>query len=212
MQSRASVLIVEDHFMFGEALAGMLRESGELEVVGIAVTGPQAISKARERQPAAVILDFHIPGTTGEELIGRITEASPASKIVVLTSDSSEAAVAKAVTAGAAAYLLKDRAVDDIMRTLRTVLAGRPALTEEQLAVTTRATTGRPGESLTIRETEVINLLARGRDPAGIAQDLSLSIHTVRTHLQNAFSKLGARSQIEAVAIARDRGLLGTGR
>ena len=189
-----SVAIVDDHFLFAEALAGAVREIGGHEVAGIAVTGAQAVSLCRERQPDIVLLDLHLPGYKGEELIARVRSAAPRAKVIIVTSDTTEASLARAMQAGASAYITKDRAIDDVVRALReaaTQLGPREA---------------RP--ALTDRELEILRYLDRGRDPKAIAAELGLSVHTVRTHLQNAFEKLGARSQIEALSLARQRSLL----
>lgn len=189
-----SVAIVDDHFLFAEALAGAVREVGGYEVAGIAVTGAQALSLCRERQPDVVLLDLHLPGYKGEELIERVRSAAPRAKVIVVTSDTTEASLARAMQAGASVYITKDRAIDDVVRALRDATMdlapreARPALSE--------------------RELEILRLLDSGKDPKTIATELGLSVHTVRTHLQNAFGKLGARSQIEALSLARQRSLL----
>ena len=207
MRAPIKVEIVEDHFMFAEAIASVIREAGGYEVVGIAVTGPQALAMAQEKRPDVVLLDYHLPGYTGEQLIERIRAVHPAARIVVLTSDTSEASLAKAIPAGAMGYLTKDKALDDILSTVQMVAEGRSALTEEQKSVSARRTGGE-AETLTPREIEIIRLLARGKDTGAIATELSISANTVRTHVQNAFAKLGAHSALEAVAMATDRRLV----
>jgi DNA-binding NarL/FixJ family response regulator len=207
MRDPVRVEVVEDHFMFAEAIASVLREAGDFEIVGIAVTGPQAVAMAQQEQPDIVLLDFHLPGYTGDQLMERIGKVCPRARVVVLTSDTSESSLARAVPAGAMGYVTKDKALDDILQIVRTVAAGESALTDQQRSVSSRHTGGE-GETLTAREIEIVRLLARGKDTGTIAQELSISANTVRTHVQNAFSKLGAHSALEAVALATERGLL----
>jgi DNA-binding NarL/FixJ family response regulator len=187
-----SVAIVDDHFLFAEALAGAVKEIGEHEVAGIAVTGAQAISLVREKQPDIVLLDYHLPGYNGSELIERIRSAAPQARVIIVTSDSTEASLAKAMKAGASAYITKDRAIEDVVQALREATA--------QVTETDQTLTG--------REIEILRLVESGKDANTIATELGLSVYTVRTHLQNTFEKLGAHSQIEAVAVARRRSLL----
>ena len=204
---RTRVLIVDDHFLFAEALGSVIRDLPEYELVGLAVTGPQALSMAQDKQPQVVLLDYHLPGYSAETLAPRIRALAPQAKIVILTSDTTEDSMVKGVQAGADGYLTKDRALDDVVQALASVAQGRSALTAEQRAKAEASSEGQ-GEPLTQREVEIIRLLARGRDTLAIADDLSISANTVRTHLQNAFAKLGAHSKLEAVTIANRRGLL----
>jgi DNA-binding NarL/FixJ family response regulator len=187
-----SVVIVDDHFLFAEALGGAVKEIGELEVAGIAVTGAQAVSLVREKQPELVLLDYHLPGYKGSELIRRIKSAAPQARVIVVTSDSTEASLSQAMEAGASAYITKDRAIQDVVQALREATA-EPTATDQ---------------TLTARELEILRLVEIGKDANAIAAELGVSVYTVRTHLQNTFEKLGAHSQIEALAIARKRSVL----
>lgn len=198
------VQIVDDHFLFAEALGSVIREMPEYDLVGIAVTGPQALSMAQEKKPEVVLLDFHLPGYSADTLAPRIRSVAPDAKIIILTSDLSPASMLKGVQAGAVGYLTKDRALDDVIQALAAVVAGEIVLTPEQQAQPLDGS----GEPLTQREIEILRLLARGRDTLAMADDLTISANTVRTHLQNIFSKLGAHSKLEAVTLARDRGLI----
>lgn len=201
-----TVQIVDDHFLFAEALGNVIRELPEYDVVGIAVTGPQAVSMTQEKQPQIVLLDYHMPGYTAEQLVPRIRSAAPGTRIIILTSDTSEASLVKGIQAGVSGYLTKDRALDDVVQAMGAVAKGESVLTEDQIAKVPQAVGS--GEPLTQREIEILRLLARGRDTVAIAGDLTISGNTVRTHLQNIFTKLGAHSKLEAVTIAGSRGLL----
>ena len=126
--------------------------------------------------------------------------------IIILTSDTSEASLVKGIQAGVSGYLTKDRALDDVVQALSAVAKGQSILTEEQIAKVPQGVAS--GEPLTQREIEILRLLARGRDTVAIAVDLTISGNTVRTYIQNIFTKLGAHSKLEAVTIAGSRGLL----
>jgi len=200
------VQIVDDHFLFAEALGSVIRELSEYDLVGIAVTGPQAISMTQEMQPDVILLDYHLPGYTAEQLMPRLLNVSPESRVIILTSDTSQATLVKGIRAGVSGFLTKDRALDDVVQALGTVAGGGSVLTDEQVAM--GHDDPADGNQLTQREIEILRLLARGKDTQAIAQDLTISSNTVRTHLQNIFAKLGAHSKLEAVALAGRRGLL----
>lgn len=210
------VLVVDDHQVFTEALADTLRRMADLEVAGVALSGPQAVGIAREAQPDVVILDFHLPGYGGEEAIARLREAAPNAKILVLTSDTSDETWARSVRAGAAGCLTKERALGEIEDAVRAAHEGRPLISADRLraVLTSLETQARPatetGELLTEREVEILLLLADGKDNQAIADGLFISPNTVRTHLQNIFSKMGVHSKLEAVTLAAKTGLLRT--
>ncbi|MGH2379162.1 MAG: response regulator [Candidatus Limnocylindria bacterium] len=202
------VEIVDDHFLFADALGSVIRQLPGYEVVGIAQSGAQAVSIARTSSPDVILLDYHLPGYDAADLIPRLRQLSPDARIVVLTSDTSDATLMRGLRAGVDGYLTKERALDDVLEALRAVAAGDRYLTDEQVA-RTRALSGEgTGEALTDRELEVLRLLARGKESQAIADELTISANTVRTHLQNIFSKLGVHSKLEAVTAANARGLL----
>ncbi len=206
---RTRVQIVDDHFLFAEALGSVIRDLPDYELVGLAVTGPQALSMAQEKQPQIVLLDYHLPGYSAEQLAPRLRAAAPGARIVILTSDTTEGSMVKGVQAGVDGYLTKDRALDDVVQALASVRQGRSALTAEQLATAQALPPGdAQADALTGRELEILRLMASGRDSTAIADDLAISQNTVRTHLQNLFAKLGAHSKLEAVTIATRRKLL----
>lgn len=162
---------------------------------------------ARAKRPQLVLLDFHLPGYSADVLAPRIREAAPGVRIIILTSDTSDESLVKGVLAGADGYLTKDRALDDVVQILSEVSQGRSALTPQQ--VDAAALTKHGGPALTQREIEILRMLGEGKENAAIADALTISANTVRTHLQNIFTKLDAHSKLEAVAIATQRGLLG---
>ena len=203
-----SVEIVDDHFLFAEALGSVIRDHPSYDVVGIAVTGPQALSIAQDKRPDVILLDFHLPGYGADALIPRLRTVSPKSRIVILTSDSGDTTLAQGIAAGIMGYITKDRALDDVLVALDAVAAGRNVVTDEQMNRAQAPTAVGPGEALTSREIAILKLVSQGRDTQTIADQLVISTNTVRTHLQNIFAKLGAHSKLEAVTLANQRGLL----
>ena len=202
------VEIVDDHFLFADALGSVIRQLEGYEVVGIAQSGAQAVSIARTARPDVILLDYHLPGYDAADLIPRLRQLSPEARIVVLTSDTTDATLMRGLRAGVDGYLTKERALDDVLDALSKVAAGERYLTDEQIA-RTRALSGEgTGEALTERELEVLRLLSQGKESQAIADELTISANTVRTHLQNIFSKLGVHSKLEAVTAASSRGLL----
>ncbi|HEX9437376.1 MAG TPA: response regulator transcription factor [Candidatus Limnocylindria bacterium] len=203
------VEIVDDHFLFADALGSVIRGLDGYEVAGIAQSGAQAISIARTAHPDVILLDYHLPGYDAADLIPRLRSLSPGVRIVVLTSDTSDATLVRGLRAGVEGYITKERALDDVLDALRAVAAGERYLSDEQVARTQAATGEGTGEALTERELGILRLLAHGKDSQAIADELTISANTVRTHLQNIFSKLGVHSKLEAVTTATARGLLG---
>ncbi len=203
------VEIVDDHFLFADALGSVIGSLPDHEVVGVAQSGAQAVSIARTSHPDVILLDYHLPGYDAADLIPRLRALSPGVRIVILTSDTSDGTLVRGLRAGVEGYLTKERALDDVLEALRVVASGRRYLTDEQVARSQAITGEATGDALTERELEILRLLAQGKPSEGIAEELSISANTVRTHLQNIFSKLGAHSKLEAVATANARGLLG---
>lgn len=202
------VEIVDDHFLFADALGSVIRGLEGYEVAGIAQSGAQAISIARTARPDVILLDYHLPGYDAADLIPRLRQLSPGARIVILTSDTSDATLVRGLRAGVEGYITKERALDDVLDALRAVAAGERYLSDEQVARTQALTGEGTAEALTERELGILRLLAQGKDSQAIAEELTISANTVRTHLQNIFSKLGVHSKLEAVATATARGLL----
>lgn len=132
MTDRVTVQIVDDHFLFASSLAFVIKEIERYRLVGIAVTGPQALAMIREEQPDIVLLDYHLPGYSVDMLLPRFLAVSPATRVIVLTSDTSEAAMTSSLEAGAIGFLTKDKAIDDVLDALRTVADGGTLLTPRQ--------------------------------------------------------------------------------
>ncbi|MGH2498594.1 MAG: response regulator, partial [Candidatus Limnocylindria bacterium] len=130
--SGTKIEVVDDHFLFAQALAAVIRESDLVDLVGIATTGPQALAMARDHQPDVVLLDHHLPGYPADLLIPRLLSIAPEARIIVLTDDTSDAALASAVRAGAVGFLTKDRAIEDVVASVTAATTSEALLTAEE--------------------------------------------------------------------------------
>jgi DNA-binding NarL/FixJ family response regulator len=202
------VLLADDHPVVREGLRGMLMAEPDIEVVGEAASGPEAVALAGRLRPDVVLMDLRMPGGDGVEAIGQL----PGTTVVVLTTYDSDADILRAVEAGAAGYLLKDtpRAVlaDSVRAAARgeTVLA--PAVAGRLLGRMRAESPARAEQQLSARETEVLGLVARGLTNAEISRQLYVSEATVKTHLVRACTKLGVSGRTAAVTKAIETGAL----
>jgi DNA-binding NarL/FixJ family response regulator len=208
-QVKARLLVVEDHDLVAESLRRALGEEDDLEVVGVVDTVRAAVRAAVDLQPDAVVMDYFLPDGTGTEATALIKQVVPQTMIVMLTGQATGPRLSDALDAGCTGFVTKEGPFVDLVGAVRAALAGEvraPAhLREEDL--------GRPptGSGLSARVLEVLGLLAGGRATSEIAEDLHLSIHTVRNHVRNILTKLSARTRLEAVAVATRQGLLDRG-
>jgi DNA-binding NarL/FixJ family response regulator len=204
------VLLADDHPVVREGLRGMLDAEPDIEVVGEAASGPEAVVLAGRLEPDVILMDLRMPGGDGVEAIGRLAGVT----VVVLTTYDSDADILRAVEAGAAGYLLKDtpRAVlaDSVRAAARgeTVLA--PAVAGRLLGHMRAEPAAARTEQLSARETEVLALVARGLTNAEIGRELYVSEATVKTHLLRACAKLGVSGRTAAVTKAIETGALPT--
>jgi DNA-binding NarL/FixJ family response regulator len=211
-------LIVDDHPVTREGLRTALELSDEVVVVvGEASTGEEAVERARELEPDVVFMDVRMPGMDGIEATRRIREAAPTTKVILITIDESRGAVAEAIQAGVSGYLLKDASPDALVDAARNAIEGN-AVIHPQLTKTfiEEARMGEPapapGEpkapALSKREREILQKVADGATTRQVATDLGISPHTVKTHLERIFEKLGANDRAQAVAIAIRTGVV----
>ena len=138
MRDRVTVQIVDDHFLFASSLASVIKELDRYELIGISVTGPQALAMVREEKPDIVLLDYHLPGYSADMLIPRFHAASPETRVIVLTSDTSDEAMVSALRAGAIGFMTKDKAIDDVLEALGTAAEGGRLLTLRQVELVGR--------------------------------------------------------------------------
>ena len=201
------VLLADDHPVVREGLRGMLASEPDIEVVGEAGSGPEAVALAGRLRPDVVLMDLRMPGGDGVDATRRLAGTT----VVVLTTYDSDADILRAVEAGAAGYLLKDTPRAVLADSVRAAARGETVLAPTvagRLLGRMRADRAEPGERLTARETEVLALVARGLTNAAIARRLILSEATVKTHLLRACGKLGVSGRTAAVTRAIETGAL----
>jgi two-component system, NarL family, response regulator LiaR len=203
-QDRIRVLVVDDHAVVRSGLTAFLSAFQDLELVGEADDGQQAVQMCAERTPDVVLMDVMMPGMDGIEATRRIRRASPQVQVLALTSFIDDELVKKVLEAGAAGYLLKNVSHVQLAQAIREAHAGRPTLAPEATQALIRATTAppTPGHDLTTREREVLALLVQGMSNPQIANELFVTESTVKSHVSNVISKLGVASRTEAVALA----------
>lgn len=193
------VLVIDDHRVFTDLLAFALDATADTVCVGTAASVAEGLRKAEAMSPDAIVLDVGIGDDDGVEAIPDLRARCPRARIVVLTAHPTAAGADAARAVGASGYLAKDTRLDDLVTALHSATVSRPAIAPG-LART-------PLDALTPRERDVLALLCGGRRPTDIARELSLSPHTVRDHVKTLRRSLGARSQLEVVAKARDLGV-----
>ena len=199
------VLAVDDHQLIRAGIATLLLTESDIELVGEATNGGEAIAKFRECRPDVTLMDLQMPQTDGFDAIIAIRNEFPEARIIVLTTYTGDAQAIRAIKAGAQAYLLKSLLYKELIQTIRTVHAGRRAIAP---AVAAQIAEHSGEESLTPKETEVLRLIAAGNANKQIAAQLSITEETVKSRVKNILSKLGANDRTHAVAIAIKRGIV----
>ncbi len=210
-----SVLVVDGHQTFAELIGHALAGQPDLKYVGHALTGAEALRLAAELRPNVILLDPELSDADGIAITELLRVRQPATRVVILTASDESALVGRATAAGAAGFLSKSGALGDVLNALRTAHGGGMTVSTDILARLLRSTTpvvGPRGHGLTAREDEVLQLMAAGLDARAIARRLGISVHTCRGYVKAVLAKLGAHSQLEAVAIAARRGLVRGGR
>lgn len=203
---RCRCLLADDHPALVAAISGLLREHG-FTVVGPAAEGYGAVELARAEQPDVAVVDYHMPRLSGRELVVRLKEVAPDTRVVLYTADGDATLVQEVLAAGADAIVLKDSPLQDLCRALDSVQTGLryvdPSLASAAIGATPSAAV-----PLTDRERDVLRRLSRGRSHGEIGDELGIGIETVRTHLRKASEKLGASTRTQAVARALRLGLI----
>jgi len=204
------VLIVEDHRVVAEGLAALINHETDMKVVGEASTVAECIPAAAELQPDVVLVDFRLPDGTGAEAAAAIRGIRPEAKMIFLTREDSDEARFAAVQSGASAFIHKSKAASEVVIAIRDVARGRMLITPRTIAtlLAKRKAVDVQLESLTVREKEVLRLLAEGLPSRGVALKLGISYTTVRTHIRSLGGKLGVHSKLEAIVKARELGLI----
>lgn len=214
------LLIVDDHTLFREGLRALFSAIKDIELVGEATTGQEAIYLVEESQPDVILMDIDMPGMGGVQATRSIIRKSPSTGIVMVTMLEDDASVFSAMRAGARGYVLKGAKPEELLQTIRAVANGQ-ALFGSAIAARmmrffneqgARIKASLPEEAfpeLTSRELEVLELIARGDKNSAIAEKLVISEKTVRNHITNIFSKLQVADRAHAIIKARDAGLAG---
>jgi DNA-binding NarL/FixJ family response regulator len=215
---RIRVLLADDHALFREGLASIIAGQPDMEIVGEADDGLEAQVKAKELKPDLVLMDITMPGCNGLEATRQIKEALPDTVIVVLTVHTDEEKLFEAIKNGAQGYLLKNIRSETMLELIRGALRGEAAITPvlagHMLEEFRRLSHDAPHkedesiETLTFREQEVLARVARGATDKEIAEALSISLYTVKSHMRNILAKLYVNSRYEAAKYARYKGLL----
>ena len=213
---RLRVLIADDHTLFRYGMQGLLSTQPDIEVVGEAKTGEEAVALAAELRPDVVLMDIKMPGMSGIEATRRILEDHPHVRILMVTMFEDDASVFTAMRAGARGYVLKDAAKDDVLSAIRAVGRGgaifSPGIAARLMDFFTTTRPAVPREAfptLTEREREMLHLMAQGASNTEIARLLSLSVKTVANYVSNILHKLQVADRKGAVARARETGLGG---
>ncbi|WP_287155659.1 response regulator transcription factor [Candidatus Solincola tengchongensis] len=207
------VLVVDDHRLVREGLVSLLRLNPEIEVVGEASGGDEAVAKARSLKPDVVLMDISMPGMNGITATRLIKKDLPETKVIMLTMLDQEGYVYEAVKAGATGYLLKNTGMEELVKAIKEVHKGGATLHPEAQAQLLKeyvylAQSNRETYGLSERELEILQLLGDGLSNKEISDRLFISIQTVKTHITHIFEKLGVKDRTEAVATALRRGLI----
>ena len=211
-ETKIRILIVDDHAVVRKGIRALLATEDDLDVIGEAVDGEEAVALYGELNPDLLLLDLIMPKVNGIEAIKKIKGDHPAAKILVLTSFAADDQVFPAIKAGALGYLLKDTEPTDLIKAIRQVYLGESSLSptvarkvlEEVFHPTEKPLSPDP---LTKREVDVLQVLAKGKSNRDIASELSISETTVRTHVSNILGKLHLASRTEAALYALKEGM-----
>ena len=212
------VLLVDDHALFRKALASLIDTLEDMEVVGEASDGREALERARELMPDLILMDIEMPGWDGLKATRLIKEEMPYVKIVMLTISDKEEDLFEAIKSGAEGYLLKDIEPEELFGLLRGVYGGEAPISGQtaaailgEFARLAQKETWGPiaGKSITPREREVLQLVAQGATNKEIASQLFIAENTVKNHMRNILTKLHLENRVQAAAYALREGLIG---
>ena len=204
-QPSVRVLVVDDHAMVADSLVRVLSQESDLMAVGVAPTIAEAHRMLASTQPDVVLLDHELPDGTGADNVAAFLAEQPGVQIVMLTASTSDHVLTTAMSAGAAGFVSKTSGLGELVDAVRAVARGDSVISPELLGRLLSRLRREPsplGRDLTERESEILGYLAKGLTNAAIAEQLVVSVHTVRNHVANLSAKLGAHSKLEALAIA----------
>lgn len=199
------VMCADDHPLVRKGIASILANEPDMQLVGEAGNGREAVEKFRELRPDVVLMDLRMPEMDGIEATRQIRKESPDARIIALTSYDGDQDIYRAIEAGVRGYILKEMVHTKVTQAIRTVYSGKRLMPPE---VAERLSEYFPQVALTPREVEVLSLVARGMANKEIAHKLGTASGTVKMHVQNILAKLGAADRTHAVTIALERGIL----
>ena len=205
MKPPIRILIVDDHAMVRFALTEAIQRHSDLTLVGEAQNGRSAVALYRKLRPDVVTMDFKLPDQDGDQVVAEIRAEFPEARVVLLSIFENSESIWRATQAGVLSYVSKAAKVAEVIQAIRSIAVGKTYFSsglEEKLAARQRQ------ENLTPRELAVLELVAAGHSNKEIAATLNLSLSTVKLHLQNIFSKLGAQDRTQATAAAFQRGIV----
>ncbi len=206
-----TVVVIEDHALLRDAIRAFIRECDDIQIVGEAGTADEGSSLVAARQPTIALLDINLPGKSGLDVARRIQTQSPSTRVLVLTAYDYPQYVRAVIQAGAYGYILKSATRDQVLDAIRAVARGETVLDPGIGQAVVRAFAVGEAErrgDLTVRELDVIRLIADGRRNHEIATELVVMVSTIETHVRNILRQLGVSNRTHAVKEARERGLL----
>jgi DNA-binding NarL/FixJ family response regulator len=205
------VVIIDDHAMLAQGLKAVLTTEPDIDVVASAATVDDGHAAVATHRPDVVLMDYQLPDGDGATATERIKAEHPGTQVVMVTSFDDESVLVRAIESGCSGFITKHKAIEEVASAVRAAHAGEALISPSMLArllPKLRRDFRGVGADLTAREIEVLNLLADGLSNQVIAERLVVSLHTVRNHVQNVITKLGAHSKLEAVATAVREGIL----
>jgi len=205
MTERIRILVVDDHHVVRQGLVALLNIMPEIEVVGEAGDGLEAVALHQKLQPDITLMDLQLPKLGGVDAIIRIRTEAPAARFIVLTTFDGDEDIFRSLQAGAKAYLLKGMTVDELLSTIRIVHSGK---TRISAPIAEKLAERMSGQALTARELAVLERIVAGRANKEIATDLEISEATVKSHINNLLGKLGVSDRTHAATVALQRGIV----
>ncbi|MDP1673294.1 MAG: response regulator transcription factor [Burkholderiales bacterium] len=217
MSGRLRVLLVDDHELFRSGVKALLARQADIEVVGEAANGLDGVKQARQLRPDIVLLDLHMPGVSGREVVRALTEELPGTRVLMLTVSEDAEDLLDTLRAGAAGYLLKNIDTDYFMDAIRRAADGESVVSPQMTSKLVRGLQAGGNEAvarqsadkgkISPREREVLVLLARGASNKELARELDLAESTVKIHVQNILRKLNLNSRVQAAVYAVEQGM-----